>query len=86
MVLSFPRRREPSQINKLDSRLRGDDDLFSVSLARTFHKLTRALASLLFAVARVAGVVVLALHSHSTKLQNTAAKFTRKGYAVVVRG
>src|SRR3989338_6521271 len=32
MVLSFPRKREPSQINKLDSRFRGNDDLFSASL------------------------------------------------------
>ena len=31
-ILSFPRRREPSQINKLDPRLRGDDDLISTSL------------------------------------------------------
>ena len=30
---SFPRKREPSQINMLDPRFRGDDDLFSVSLA-----------------------------------------------------
>jgi hypothetical protein len=32
MVLSFPRKRKPSQINKLDSRFRGNDDLFSISL------------------------------------------------------
>ena len=31
-VLSFPRKREPSQFNKLDSRFRGNDDLISVSL------------------------------------------------------
>jgi hypothetical protein len=30
--MSFPRRRESSQINKLDPRLREDVDLFSVSL------------------------------------------------------
>ncbi len=30
--LSFPRRREPSQLKQLDPRLRGDDDLISVSL------------------------------------------------------
>jgi len=27
MVVSFPRKREPSQIKKLDSRFRGNDDL-----------------------------------------------------------
>ena len=32
MVLSFPRKREPSQFNKLDSRFCGNDDLISVSL------------------------------------------------------
>jgi len=32
MVLSFPRMREPSQINKLNSCLRGKDDFFSASL------------------------------------------------------
>jgi len=32
MVLSSPRRRGPSLINKLDSRLRGNDDLYSASL------------------------------------------------------
>jgi hypothetical protein len=31
-VLSFPRKREPSQFNKLDSRFRGNDDLISDSL------------------------------------------------------
>ena len=31
-VLSFLRKREPSQFNKLDSRLRGNDDLISASL------------------------------------------------------
>jgi hypothetical protein len=30
--LSFSRRREPSQIEALDPRLRGDDDLISASL------------------------------------------------------
>ncbi len=33
-VLSFPRRREPSQIKALDPRLRGDDELIRVSLAQ----------------------------------------------------
>ena len=36
---SFPRRREPSLINKLDPRLRGDDDLFSAFLILLYHKL-----------------------------------------------
>jgi hypothetical protein len=34
--LSFPRKREPSQINKLDSRFRGNEDLFSISLNACF--------------------------------------------------
>ena len=32
-VLSFPRRREPSQIKQLDPRLRGDDELICVSFS-----------------------------------------------------
>ncbi len=34
-VLSFPRRRESSQIKRLDPRLRGDDELICVSLGVT---------------------------------------------------
>ncbi len=32
-ILSFPRRREPRRIRALDSRLRGNDELISISLA-----------------------------------------------------
>ena len=42
--LSFPHRQEPSQINKLNSRLRGDDDLISVSLSFTQINLLQPLS------------------------------------------
>ncbi len=35
-IPSLPRRREPSQINKLDSRLRGNDEFLEVHLCYFF--------------------------------------------------
>jgi len=35
-VLSFPRKREPSQIKHLDSRFRGNDELICTSLIRNW--------------------------------------------------
>jgi hypothetical protein len=34
LVLSFPRKREPSQTKQLDSRFRGNDNLFFLSVTK----------------------------------------------------
>jgi len=50
MVVSFPRKREPSQIKKLDSRFRGNDDLCFPECGNA--QTHPSVASILFNIAR----------------------------------